>query len=366
MPESLDICREIDAAIAGASSGRRAEILGKITDLFIAHAAHCTDADIALFDDVIGHLAAEIEAAARAVLARKLAPVPNAPPRVIRALAFDDAIEVAGPVLTLSARLDNAILIETAVTKSQRHLLAISRRSSLDTEVTDVLVRRGDREVALSIASNPGARLSDTGFGILIDRAVEDDPLAESIGARPEIPPHLFLKLLTVASERVRNKLAAEHPRAGREIDKIVAEVAGRIRKHVAAPPPDYAAAKHKVDAKLRSGPLAESDLAGFVHAGQVEETTVALAVMCELPIATVERAMQDEWPDALLTIARAIGLGWPTAKAILRLRAGSRGISASEIDHCLASFERMKPETARQIIRFHRLREGRDRSRRT
>ncbi|MFX5438043.1 DUF2336 domain-containing protein, partial [Acinetobacter baumannii] len=83
-----------------------------------------------------------IENSAKALLANRLAPIDTAPPQTIRTLAFDDLIEVAGPVLTLSPRLDDDTLIETARSKSQAHLLAISNRKTLSGAVTDVLVLR--------------------------------------------------------------------------------------------------------------------------------------------------------------------------------------------------------------------------------
>ena len=43
-----------------------------------------TTEHVALFDDVIGCLIEEIEAKALAELARRLAPVPNAPPGVVQ------------------------------------------------------------------------------------------------------------------------------------------------------------------------------------------------------------------------------------------------------------------------------------------
>ena len=55
---------------------------------------------------------------------------------------LDSAIEVAGPVLSHSERLDDPILVESAMTKSQDHLLAISRRKALAEPVTDVLVEK--------------------------------------------------------------------------------------------------------------------------------------------------------------------------------------------------------------------------------
>ena len=84
-----------------------------------------------------------------------------------------------------------------AETKSQAHLQAISERSSLGEAVTDVLVRRGDREVARQVAENHGARISETGFVRLVERAETDGILAEKVGLRPDIPLKIFRELLT-------------------------------------------------------------------------------------------------------------------------------------------------------------------------
>ena len=104
------------------------------------------------------------------LLAVRLAPIPNAPPRIIRTLAFDDEIDVAGPVLEQSERLDDDALVESARAKSQAHLLAISRRRSLSEKVTDILVERGDELVVWSAAENSGAKFSEAGFSRLAQR----------------------------------------------------------------------------------------------------------------------------------------------------------------------------------------------------
>ena len=74
-------------------------------------------------------LVESVELAARVAFGSRLARVADAPGRVIRKLAFDDAIEVAAPVLAYSARLDEPTLVENARTKGQGHLLAISARA---------------------------------------------------------------------------------------------------------------------------------------------------------------------------------------------------------------------------------------------
>src|ERR1700736_2924551 len=159
-----------------------------------------------------------IENSAKALLSNRLAPVDRAPPLTIRALAFDDVIEVAAPVLSQSERLDDEALIETARNKSQAHLMAISTRKVLSGAVTDVLVLRGNDEVIQSTVNNPGAEFTERGFTRLINRAEGDDNLATCVGLRPNIPRHLYLKLLAKASDTVRQRLEAANPQIAAEV----------------------------------------------------------------------------------------------------------------------------------------------------
>jgi uncharacterized protein (DUF2336 family) len=95
------------------------------TDLLIA--GQYSEKDIWIFGEVIERLAREIKAAARAELARRLAHSKNAPVNVINQLARDNSIDVAGPILRHSERLDVRTLVSIARSKSQEDLLAISK-----------------------------------------------------------------------------------------------------------------------------------------------------------------------------------------------------------------------------------------------
>jgi uncharacterized protein (DUF2336 family) len=358
MSFDLRLINEVENAIATGSVERRNTALRRVTDLFLVGSEQYSDDEIALFDDVIIRLAAEIELSARSLLAVRLAPIPNAPPKTIRALAFDDAIEVARPVLAQSERLDDRTLVENGREKSQEHLLAISRRRTLSETVTDVLVQRGNQRVVLSAAENGGARFSDLGLAILVQRSAGDDRLAACVGSRPEIPPHLFLDLLAKASHIVRAKLEVEHPQAKRKVQQVVEEAAEHIRTEALDGLPDRAAARALVESLHRSGELDDGKLRMFAKDGRPEEITAAVALMCEISLQFVERAMMQERPETVLVLARAVGLSWSTIKAILLLRTGKRIIAADEVAQCLARFERLKPATAKEILRFYQKRD--------
>jgi len=238
---SLPLLDELEAALTSGSIPRRVDILSRVTDLFVHNAESYSEEQIGVFDDVMARLVNTIESKARAKLAERLAPIANAPSNVIHMLAFDDDIDVAGSVLTLSDRLDERDLLISAGTKGQKHLLAISRRRTLSESVTNVLVERGDHEVIHSVVRNTGARFSDAGFRLLVNRSAADDDLATVVGRRSDIPRPHFLVLLEKASAAVRDRLAAERPDAASAIAGIVAEIAGSIRDDARNSSPDFA-----------------------------------------------------------------------------------------------------------------------------
>jgi len=220
-----------------------------------------------------------------------------------------------------------------------------------------VLVERGDQQVVLSTARNRGARFSDTGFSKLVQRSEGDDVLAECVGSRPEVPPHLFLILLNKASKSVRAKLEATHPHAKREVGETIAEVTDRIRDETVAGAPSCVAAQAAVEKLHKAGRLNGEQIGAFAQGRKFEETTAALALQCELPLEFVLRAMSEDRSETILVLARAAGLTWSAAKAVLELRAIRRPTAPNEMSQCLASYKRLNPKTARDIVRFYRMR---------
>src|SRR4030081_1407197 len=169
MSDAKSFLRDLDDAVLRGTAESRLRALWHTTDLLIA--GRYSDDEIWVFGEVIGRLAEDIEVATRAHLARRLPRTDNAPISTVNKLAFDDSIDVAGPILRHSERLDVRALVANASTKSQPHLLAISKRKSISEPVTDVLVTRGNLEVVNSVATNPGARFSEFGFLHMIKRS---------------------------------------------------------------------------------------------------------------------------------------------------------------------------------------------------
>src|SRR5258708_29189532 len=204
---SASLLDELETTLAHGTVARRVEMLRRVTDVFLNSTIEYSSEQTEVFDDVYDCLIQSMEASAKVLLAKRLAPIATAPPQIIRTLAFDDLIEVAAPVLSQSERLDDDALMANARTKRQGHLLAVSTRRQLSDAVTDVLVERGNDEVIHSVVGNPGAQFSEQAYTRLVSRAEGDDTIATCLGMRPSIPRHHYLKLIAKASASVRARL---------------------------------------------------------------------------------------------------------------------------------------------------------------
>jgi uncharacterized protein (DUF2336 family) len=347
---------ELEDVVRHGSAEKRAETLRRITTLFLDGAPSFNAEHVALFDGVIGCLVVEVEAKALAKLSRRIAPIPNAPAGVVSALAKNDDIAVAGPVLK-QARLADPDLKYIAETKSQAHLLAMSTRLGITEALADILVERGDREVARALANNQYAQLSDNAFTALVKRAEQDSVLAEKVGMRTDIPPRLFRQLLMQASEIVQRRLLAKaKPETQSEIRRILARVTDEVAAKAA--PRNYTAALAAVRPLHQERKLGEADIIEFAKAGKCEETIAALSTMCAVPVEVVDRLMKGERADPVLILARAAGFGWSTAKAVLNARPGGKP-SPQTLDAARENFERLTATTAHRVVRFWQVRQG-------
>jgi uncharacterized protein (DUF2336 family) len=352
MSASASLIPELEDVIQNGSAERRAKTVQRIANLFVDGAASFNEDHIGLFDDVLCRLVDEIEAKARIEMAQSLAVIGNAPSELMHKLAKDEDIAVAGPVLAQSRRLQENELVELAKTRSQAHLAAIAGRSDLGEAVTDVLVHRGSSEVVRNVADNQSAKFSEGGFSALVKRAEGDEDLAQKVGLRQDIPPHMFRELLVRATAVVQQRLLASAKAETRaEIQRVLDKISKEYDK--AAPARDYTAALRLVREMQVAEQLSEAELVEFAKERKFEETVATVSVLCGVPVETADRLMAGDRPDPILILCKAANFGWPTAKAIIMSRPSAKGTSNHSIDSAFANFEKLSASTAQRVVRF-------------
>jgi Uncharacterised protein conserved in bacteria (DUF2336) len=357
MTREKSFLRDLDDAVLRGTTESRTRALWHTTDLMIT--GRYSEDEIWTFGEVIGRLADEIEVATRAQLAKRLAQFDKAPVNIIHKLAFDDSIEVAGPILQESNRLEPYALVANVCTKDQSHMLAITKRKSIDESVTDVLVTRGNQEVVKSVANNDGARFSDFGFLHMIKRAEGDSILAEQLGLRRDIPRHVFQQLIAKASDDVRKRLQHERPTMVDQIQTSVTDVAGELQSKFGPVSRTYFVAKRVVTTQHRQGNLNENSISGYARSHKLDEVTIGLSLLCALPGDVIERAVLDKNREMLLILAKALDFSWATTMSLLFLGAKDHRITAKDLKDTESEYNRLNVETSRSVLKFYQSRKN-------
>ena len=352
--ESQSLVDELNNAVGARDDKQRLRILERVADLFAAGSRGYSGDQVALFDDVLQKLAADIEVKARAKLAQRLSRIDTAPPKLIRSLAFDDTIEVAESVLAHSQQLSDADLVENATTKSQEHLFAIAQRLKLSELVTDVLVERGDRRVVHKVVRNKGAQFSLAGYDKLTTRARCDRRLTLALARRRDLPRHYFLKLLETASASVRAELESSDPQAAAAVRDMIDDVATTVQQEARKASRRYAAAVRDANRQFNAQPFTEANVHAPAHTQDFERTVIALVKLGRFPADVVERALLDKGEDMILILAKAAGCSWTTAKELLLMNVAERNLQPDDFEQFFERYKRLTRETARNIINFY------------
>jgi uncharacterized protein (DUF2336 family) len=349
----------LDEIVKNGDPKRRADAARKISELFLAGAAQFRPAHVDLFDGILTGLVPHTETAARVELAERLSLLGNAPPALLNQMAREDEILVAGPVLRRSPVVVEAALIEIARMKGQGHLLAMSERPTLAPGVTDVIVRRGDREVVRRVAGNAGAQFSQTGYSSLIKRAGGDGVLTLAVGQRDDLTAPQLKDLLAGSADIVRRRLfEVAKPGKKAAINLAMVEIIGAPKQSEIRR--DFAPAQRAILSLHHAGELNEAALLGFAKAHKYEECVAALSAMSAARIATIDRLFTGDRHDPILILGRATGLEWATVRALIVLRLGpGRVPSATDIEQARLNFERLAPSTAQRVLGFWQTRQS-------
>jgi len=344
---------DLEGAIQNGSDEKRLHTLRRITDLFLTSSRRLSEKQIEVFDVVIGQLIMRVEDRALIELSERLAPIENGPIEVIRRLANDDKIAVAGPVLSQSARLATSDLVDIANSKSQDHLLAISGRSHLEEVLTSVLVKRGNTAVLHKLSSNPGARFSEDGFVALLDRSGTEESLLEAIGLRADLPAPLLHEVLIRAGAALRAKLLSiANPTLRTLMQDILSRLATEANEHIAN---RQSTARHTIHELNAQGGLNESTLLNLATCGRREEVIAALEVMTVSKFETIARIFDSHAYEAVLIPCVAAGLTWPTVHAILVMNYPD--IAESNLADLEEAFANLSMRTAQRTLRFWQVR---------
>jgi Uncharacterised protein conserved in bacteria (DUF2336) len=147
----------------------------------------------------------------------------------------------------------------------------------------------------------------------------------------------------------VRERLEAANPKLPGEVPVAVREATRRVRS-VPSEATRQAEIAHALVKSLHDdGRLDEPQVEQFAEAKKFDEANAAIAAMANVPVTVAETMMVE-------TRAEVAGLSWTTVKAIINMRDDLSGGEPTDLQACKGTYERLRPSTAQQVLRFHRM----------
>jgi len=180
--------------------------------------------------DALGILARDQISVVRQILSETLKDVANISPEVIRRLAMDSEIEVAGPVLEYSPVLTDDDLIEI-VNSGPTHggLGAVSRRNDVSELLADAIVATDDVNAIADLLGNDTAQIREQTLDDLIDRADNVDLWHAPLVSRPALPPGAVTRLARFVADDLLDQLTARDDLDEETLNAVKSMVRRRI-----------------------------------------------------------------------------------------------------------------------------------------
>jgi uncharacterized protein (DUF2336 family) len=344
---SAALLSELDA-IDGWPPERWAELLHRVTKLFLSHAEGLTAHQITLFDDVFVRLMDHADGQLLTQISQQLTEAKCTLPKATRRLALHEDESVSLPILK-SGHLEQALLIEAAQSCGSKQRLAIACRYDVLPSVSEALVRCGDQAVHRALAENKGAKLSEDSWAQLVQLGESDQGLAERLDRRRNIPLSLKRRLHAKLEDTRMRALNAMPGVLRDQIENTIATTAISGDSDL----PDYASAHANMVELARKGKLKDSTINRFVVNGEYTNVIAALALLSGSPVEIIQRLIACENVDGLVVTCKASRLDWSTARGILKHRPGHPAISADELEKAKKTFETFSLSAAQRTVRF-------------
>ncbi|MDA9509485.1 hypothetical protein XI09_33590 [Bradyrhizobium sp. CCBAU 11386] len=347
----VDILVELEDAIAACPPERCARILAGIVRLLVAGRDRPQEILVNVVDGVLLRLTERVAPNALVQLSNALAALNVAPQETLRRLASHEDPDIACPLLLKSQALSTIDLAMIATSSGGRQKLAICARDRIEPDVTEALIKHGDRAHYLPLIKNPGTKFSDTAYAALI-AAGHDDEITKALALRPDTP-ELVVRTLLSASP-------GKKPPAKPDASGVPAAhgAASAPATPMLPSPADYASARPEIVALNRVGKLNDSTVNRFAIRGEIANLFTAVSVLSGAPIEIVEHVMTDDDFEGLVMACRASRLNWATTLAILSNRSGTR-LSFAERERARQIFETLLLSTSQWTVRWGEISAG-------
>lgn len=313
------ICREVRARTLSESDRRRAH-------------------------KVLEFIALDVAAMVRRALAITLKNSPEMPHDIAVKL-IRDIDNIAVPLIECSPVLTDEDLLEVLKSRAAAKVMAITRRPSVSGSIVRAIIRFGDSEAVAGLAANDRAQLSDKAYTEMLDLAVSDDLIQESLIKRRDLPPRIVEKLLSLSGESVAQNLSLRHNIDSETALKTARNM--RERATIEFSQQDWTDDKlqNYIDALNFGGKLTASVIVRAAGCGQIRFVEFALARRAGISRAKAALMIHEPGHFGLKVLTDRAGIGRLDMHILRGALAVFRDLESARLDYDRAYFQRLMIE---------------------
>ena len=340
-----------------SSSDKRRELLRTVTDLFLGDPCERSETECMLFEDVVAAVVSDMQGAVKAELADRLADTKAPIQSTLKKFAMDDDINVARPILERSTTLSDDDLIEIVASKTQEHLLAITRRDTVSEKVSGAIVEKGSDHVVASLLENDGAIINRTSMEKIADRAITSDTLQKSFVGRDDVPLDLLNELVMVVEKDLRSEILSRFENvSSTELDAALAKSRRAIRQNYGKATRQQKAAESHIDHLEKIGKLKVDDLLKFLQSEDYPAFAEALGRLSGIGYEGAMKIFKDRDIDSLAMTMKALDAPLPLFATVAAYVAGVSN-AVDQVKTYAGVYKEVPAEAARRAIRFWKVR---------
>lgn len=274
--------------------------------------------------DALEKLAEDQVPRVRRIIAEEIKDAVNIPVEIVRKLANDLEISVAGPILEFSPLLSDTDLLEVIACGQVKGTLDfIAKRQSVSSEVSDAVVATLDVSAVSTLLNNENAQIREDTLDFIIDNAHDVETWHEPMTMRSELSLRALRRIagfvafsiladlsdrsdLDVETQAFLKKKIRSRIETEETLEADLSEEANKTRLEVSQ--------------AAREGRLDASFVSEAIECGQRDVIVEALAVLGNLPPDAVEKILRSKDGKPITGVVWKAGLPMRVALDIQRL----------------------------------------------
>ncbi|ACT58910.1 DUF2336 domain-containing protein [Hirschia baltica] len=340
----------------------RRMLLRRLTDVVALPDSASSSQDRAIAGDLLLEMLIDADENERAVCAKRLVGMSQAPRRVLRYLGQDVA-SVSSQLLEESAAFDQSDLVSIVVSGAAHHRRAIAARKDVGSCLSDAISQSRDTEAIARLLMNDKAIVSELSIDRLVSLSRNIERLGPLLLRRPELRPAHALVLFWWSDQATRRLILQRFSAERSVLIDMCSDIFAHAAKDNWSDPVvrkglQVIERRQRNRAAIEKSPFSslEDAIAHMLKSGYQAKTIDEISYLCGIKPMTGQKIISDEGGEGIAVLAKAVGLKRQYFKAFwaaLGRPISRKDAPVEHFEYVLEIYEMMAVAKAQTVLRY-------------